>query len=63
MGYQKLGGNDKIKEFLEAEEKLKIFLDSNVIIAYLDESHKFNYEAKAIIDPLKDGGVNGPCLV
>ena len=42
-----------VQEILDSESKLKIYFDSNVIVAYLDESHKFNYEAKTIIDPLK----------
>lgn len=45
--------DESIQEVLNSESKLKIYLDSNVIIAYLDELHKFNYEAKTLIEPLK----------
>ena len=40
-------------EILKSDSKLKVYLDTNVIIAYLDERHPFHYEAKVIIDPLK----------
>lgn len=43
----------EIKNILESESYLKLYLDSNVIIAYLDKNHRFNYEATVIIDPLK----------
>ncbi len=51
MGYEAV---KDIEAILKSEEKLKILMDSNVIIAYLDPDHKFNYEASVIIEPLKD---------
>lgn len=53
MGYNPIA-DEEIESIFESSGKLKLLLDSNVLIAYLDNSHKFNYEAKAIIDPLKD---------
>ncbi len=43
-----------MEEILNSPDKLKLYLDTNILIAYLDKSHKFNYEAASIIEPLKD---------
>ena len=52
MGYQKITP-EEVYEILIAEDKFKLLIDSNVLMAYLDENHKFHYEASVIIDPLK----------
>lgn len=43
----------KITELINSESILKVVLDTNIIVGYLDENHKFNFECSTVIDCLK----------